>query len=245
MLKYTYQQTALGRPLAEMPVEIRAEHRAVFDGISRAYHPSMTHTCKNGDEQSNQDIQEKLKSIFDLGAGSEDALAQWRRAIALFRGGGYGMTTSEYVNIQRRLLQAELSRQGLTQNMKNVILQNFDCYKSRSTDAKDVMEALRARKECLQFPVIGVDRLFQGWRAHVSSARTTDDRAKRTTTLQSRQARSVDIAAMYSHIIPLMSAEEDLNTNTLESLIELHIDLQATNEMIEKRIPKMQNNCMK
>lgn len=71
---------------------------------------------------SQKSFGDTLKNALNLGAKKEDALSTWRRAIALIRGGGNGMSVTEYTAIQRGLLAAELSRQGLSANTKNVIL---------------------------------------------------------------------------------------------------------------------------
>lgn len=43
----------------------------------------------------------------------------------------------------------------------------------------------------------------------------------------------------------MTSAQQDIDTKTIESLVDLHISLMLTNTLLEKRIPKMQENCMK
>jgi len=60
-----------------------------------------------------------------------------------------------------------------------------------------------------------------------------------------RQARNVDIASVYHRLVPMVSSEVDINRSTQESLIDLHISLMAMNELLEKRLPAMQKNCMK
>ncbi len=60
-----------------------------------------------------------------------------------------------------------------------------------------------------------------------------------------RQTRNVDIAATYQKLVPMISTEIDVNRGTQESLIDLHISLMSMNELLEKRIPAMQKNCMK
>ena len=60
-----------------------------------------------------------------------------------------------------------------------------------------------------------------------------------------RQTRNVDIAATYQKLVPMISTEIDVNRGTQESLIDLHISLMIMNELLEKRIPAMQINCMK
>ena len=39
------------------------------------------------------------------------------------------MSTLEYTQIQRKLLQAEIVRQGFSPRMAQTILGNFDCFK--------------------------------------------------------------------------------------------------------------------
>ncbi len=42
------------------------------------------------------------------------------------------MTIAEYTDIQRKLLQAELSRQGYSSRMTAAMLGNFDCFKAKT-----------------------------------------------------------------------------------------------------------------
>ncbi len=64
------------------------------------------------------------------------------------------MTPSQYAIEQRKLLQRELSRQGLSQNMKDTLLKNFDCVKAKTADPKDPKNILEARIDCLSKPIL-------------------------------------------------------------------------------------------
>lgn len=242
-LKNTYQQTVLWTPNNSNPW-IRSENASVAEAIKSGYNPAATQVC-DATDPAVTNFKAKLQNLLNIGGKMDDALSTWRRGLALIRGGGYGMSVSEYTNIQRRLLQSELSRQGMTSNMQKTILNNFDCYKSKTAGGTDIVWALEARMECLSNPILWIDRLMSGWRKYIAEANNTDDYTKRLSASQTTQANAINIVEMYNTLLPLVNTDEENNDNTISGLVTLHINLQKTNALLEWRLPAMQNNCMK
>ena len=238
-----FQKAALGTPLTVFE-GIRENNVKVAEAVSKAYHPSQTNSCENKTEKE-KSVLESLKSIMNLGGKMDDALSTWRKAIALLRGGGNGLSPSEYAQRQRQLLQAELSRQGLSSNAQKVMLQNFDCYKAKTALDNNPENIAKARAECLQIPITGLDKLFNFWNGFTWKTGSSDTFAERQAEQIKRKTRSVNIETMYSQLNALTSAEQDTNDSTTKGLIDLHVDLQNTNNLLENRIAPMQRNCMK
>lgn len=152
IMKNAFQKTALGTPPADAK-GIRSQNKKAFDAIIRAYHPNATKTCENTSDQS-KDMAKSLKSLFQIGGKLEDSLSTWRKALALIRGGGNGMSVSEVQQTKRQLLANELARQGMTANMQQAILRNFDCYTAKMQNPDSVENALDARIQCLSNPIL-------------------------------------------------------------------------------------------
>ncbi len=108
-------------------------------------------------------------------------------------------------------------------------------------------------------PITGIEKVFnigdntksiynnvgETWNNFVWSANTTDEFTTRRDIAVSRQNRSIDIETMHSQLNLLSSTDSDTNDNTQKGLIDLHINLMATNNLLEQRLPAMQSNCSK
>lgn len=125
------------------------------------------------------------------------------------------------------------------------MLRNFDCYKARTQNSEDLEEAMKARMECLSFPVTGAKIKFQEYRNKIADSRTTDELEKNQDSLVRNEKRAVNIQAMYATLQPMITLAQDNNDTTLHNLTTLHASLIRINEKLELRIPPMQNNCMK
>lgn len=213
-LRNAYQKAAIGAPVTNFS-HLKSDSVSVVEAMNSAYHPNAVVSCQNN-TKSEKTFAETLKSALNFGAKKEDSLSTWRRAIALIRGGGNGMSASEVAAKQRSLLQAELSRQGLSSNAKDTILKNFDCYKARTLAAENPENFLEARAECLQMPVTGVNKLFNYWNNFTWQATNSDDWSRRNEVRVQREKRSVNIEQMYSDLRMLTIQEEYNNDTTMK-----------------------------
>lgn len=108
-LEVAYERAAIGEPLVNSP-NIRAGNNTLVQKISQAYSPEQASVCKNNSPEQKR-FEETLKDVLNLGGKMDDALSTWRKALALFAGGGSEMTASEYAIRQEQLLNEELDRQ--------------------------------------------------------------------------------------------------------------------------------------
>lgn len=256
LLKQLYQQTALGNAPTDFSGISGDKGRNLAAAITQAYSPSQTISCSNNQTKSQKPFSETLKNAFNFWAKKEDALSTWRKAIALIRGGGKWMSATEYAAKQRALLAAELSRQGLSSNAKNVILKNFDCYKAETSLSNGTPEdILSARAKCLSSPIAGAEKIFEAgenfwntiksWKNFVWSAKTSDDVIERENEKNKRKSRTFTVINTYMDLNSLVKSDQDDNANMMKNLVDWHLSLQSTNELLEKRIAPMQRNCMK
>lgn len=126
------------------------------------------------------------------------------------------------------------------------MLKNFNCYKQKTSETNGSPEnILQARAECLQKPITGIENLYIGWNNFVWSSPNSDTFAERQIALNDHKTRSINIEEMYHTLSRLITNESDVNDDTQKSLIDLHISLEATNNLLENRIPAMQQNCLK
>lgn len=59
------------------------------------------------------------------------------------------------------------------------------------------------------------------------------------------KTRSFSVANMHQTLIEMTREDDTVQDEYITSLIKLHARIQSTNILLEKRLPKMQNNCMK
>lgn len=253
-LKELYQNTALGNHPTNFD-GIRESNHDIAVAITQAYNPQATVSCNNNSKDQ-KSFSESLKSAFNFGASKENALSTWKKAIALIRGGGNGMSPSEYASKQRALLSAELSRQGLSANSKKIILQNFDCYKAEMLQKNGSTEDfLSARANCLSAPIAGAEKLFESgknfgntissWKDFTWSTPSTDEIIIREEEKNRRKTRAFNIIEMHGNLQSLTIEDKIQKDEQMKNLIDWHLSLQSTNELLENRISPMQKNCMK
>lgn len=253
-LKELYQNTALGNHPSNFD-GIRTSNHDIARAITGAYSPQATVSCNNN-SQDQKSFSESLKSALNFGASKENALSTWKKAIALIRGGGDGMSPSEYASKQRSLLSAELSRQGLSSNAKKIILQNFDCYKAETLQGNGSSDDfLSARANCLSAPLAGAEKLFEtgknfgdtisSWKDFTWSTPSTDEVIIREEEKNKRKTRAFNVIEMHGNLQSLTIEDKDQKNAQMKNLIDWHLSLQSTNELLESRIAPMQKNCMK
>lgn len=141
-------------------------------------------------------IQESQKNISRIGWDIEGALTGWRKGLSLFRGGS-GMSSSEYAAEKKKILTAELSRQGAVSSTRQTILNNFDCFKAKTADYTQTEEVANARVSCLSNPVAGLDADFLKWKNYVYESKNLQQITERAQRMMTRQERNVDIASTY------------------------------------------------
>ncbi len=242
-LENIFKQAALGTPAT--PTWLSTENIIVANAINLGYIPPATESCKdlNGTQDPIATIQ---KAIEFIGAKNESALSDWKKAIAMFQGWWSSISAQEYSQVQRKLLQAELSRQGFSPRMAQSILGNFDCVKLKTQWDDSIGAAMRARTDCPINIISGLENItLLPLRKSIDAAKTTDDRVYAVNKLSDRQKIVTAIETMNVQLKVMTISDIDIKSAIMSNLIDIHLELLSTSEAIEKRIPIMYANCMK
>lgn len=224
--------------------DIRAENKELTKAILTKYSQYNTESCK-AQTNAPESFSQSLWSILNLGGKMEKSLETWRKATALIRSAHDGGASEAMIARQRSILAAELSRQWLSPNMQRVMINNFNCYKSRSSDTNNILDVVQNRMWCASIPVTWVEESMMDFHKFTWKSSNTDELVKRQETLWYMQSRSIDIVNMHSKLQAMTSVSADTNDMTKANLIKLHSNLVKTNELLEERIPRAQANCMK
>lgn len=129
--------------------------------------------------------------------------------------------------------------------MSQTILKNFDCYKAETAHDSSAEAAVKARMKCLSNPILGIEKLMLPWRKKVDKARITDERVQATRVLIKQKDIKTEIQTTYSKVQTITSPESDNKIEIITNLVDLHVSLTVAIDLIKKRLPIMQKNCMK
>lgn len=237
-----YKQVALGNPGT---TEADIIGKELVEAISTNYSPEVTAGCKSdsGLEKLKEKSAELLSSISNLGKTTEKANDNWKIAIDLFRG-----TATNYNDIEKKLLSAELARQWLTQWAAESMLKSLSCVRQKTAQNGSLEEWWKARMECMQPIIIGGTERVKEEFAKIFKPRTTDQYLSQKLRYdQAKNRASRDMSAFWIEIQKKLSSdnEEWTNEKMLTDLVNIHASLRATNTLLEEKIPEMQKNCMK
>ena len=238
-----FNQAALGTPAS--PTGLSEENVIIADAINTGYIPTATESCK--DQNGTQDPIAKIQaSIEKIGTTNESWLTDWKKAIAMFQGWNTKQSVAEKSAEQRKLLQAELARQGFSPRMAQTILGNFDCVKSKTQWDDSVEAAVRAKAACLSNPIRGLENItLLPQRKAVDAAPTTTDRVFEVSKLSAKETMLKDIVSTYTKLEAMKWPQIDTKSALMSNLIDIHLSLLSTAEIVEKRVPIMYKNCMK
>lgn len=92
---------------------------------------------------------------------------------------------------------------------------------------------------------MGLETIVLPWRKKVDAAKTTDSRVYQVNQLDAKKNTLTSIMQMESYLSTIRSPTADEKTLLITNLLDLHISLVTTTDLLEKRIPVMQRNCMK
>lgn len=242
-LENIFKQAALGSPA--IPTWLSPENIRVATAINAGYIPSATESCK--DQNGTQDfIATLLKAIENIGAKNEWWLSEWKKAIAIFRGWDDRASIAERSALKERLLREEISRQGFSPHMAEMMLSNFDCVKAKTIEDDNLAATMRAKAECLSNPIMWLENItLLPQRKAVDAAKTTDDRVYKVNQLSDKEKIVKDITNTYARLEVVKTPDLEIKTALMSNLIDIHLGLISTTEQIDKRLKQMYNNCMK
>ncbi len=218
--------------------------------IANNYSPHSTQNCKDGSivwgfSNSLADIAGKLmERIQKLGKKTEDSDKNWKEAIALFRGTS---TVGNYNEIQKNLLKQELSRQWLSRGAVDLMIGNLTCTQANASANNSTEEKGIVSWRCFSSVVIGSENLTNWMKRSIIQATNTDEYLTRVLRYDKKKYQASEDMTKFWTRIETLAKSEDENTNEkmMTDLVDLHIRLLETNEVLQKRIPEMQENCRK
>ncbi len=213
------------------------------DEIAKYYDPGMTQNCKSN--TSIADTAGKiLERIQNLGKKTQDSDKNWKEAIALFRGTS---TLGNYNDIQKSLLDRELSRQWLSRRAVDLMIGNLSCVQQKTSQTDSIEDWGKARSECFSNVVIGSENLTNWMKRSIIQATNTDQYLARVLLYSKRKDQSSQEMTKFWTKINALAIEEDQTTNEkmMTDLVDLHVRLLETNDLLKKKIPEMQANCRK
>lgn len=241
-LENIFKQAALGVP--SNPIGLSEKNIELANAINANYNPTATEWCKdqNGLEEGMAKIMKWIEKIWQK---NDSALADWKKAIAMFQWGWSKKTIEERINDKRKQLQSQLSNLGQSVRMSDRIVKNFDCFKAKTTGDDSVAAAVRAKAQCMANPILGLENILTPFKKKVTNARTTDERVYHVNNVIKEDTVKRSVIAMDSLLRSRTTPEIETKSTMMLDLIDLHISLLFTAEAVEKRVPKMAKNCMK
>lgn len=241
-LESFFRQVALGNPTVPEGTGLPKE---LLEEIALNYSKDATESCKNdaGLDRLSEKVSNLLASITGSAKKTDKKNDDWKIALDLFRG-----TSTNYNDIEKKLLTEELARQGMTKWASDSILKSLDCMQRKAGQAAGFEDWGKARLECAWPLIIGGSAKVKEVFLLFPEPKTTDEYLKRRLDLSQADATaSRDITSFYREIREklLSDNEERINEKMMTDLIELHIKLRETSALMSKKIPEMQANCMK
>lgn len=236
------------------------------------YEPSVVAECKNKLDFST--IAEKIAKAGEwYGKDLTEARENWDAAMAMIDGKSSDPKKS-YAILQKELLQKELRRQWLSQWAMQQIMTNLECMQKEASWIDSIADWSRARAKCVSNPIIGYEKLVSAYQdlktmtnrlvAGVKSffwewdtpAIREQNIIPKDTDQYMRLSEKIDKAIRVESNILIVYGDavvnagdilnEEATTNTIiTNLANIHTTLVGMNWLLEKRIPKMRENCMK
>ncbi len=236
-LRIYYQGVALGNEKIDESDDVKS-------AIYTAYNPTATAECVS-DNPNEKTLSKKWDDLKSLWMFNENTLKDWKDAIALFRGDSPKRWGS-YNDVSKKLLAAELSRQGFSKNAVQAATERLDCVRSKSPE--DIFAVAKAGTECFNMTnfSFNADKFIKDYIVGKNGPpKTTNEYISQNELYKKLQNDSKSVMEVYQGISGKFSDTEVIDATILSNLIDLHTSLVLINDDIEKRIPKMSENCMK
>lgn len=105
---------------------------------------------------------------------------------------------------------------------------------------------MRAKTNCPINLISGLENVtLLPQRRAVDAAPTTDARVDRVNELDAKQTMLGDIMRTYGKLKIDTRTNIDIKSAIMSNLIDIHLGLLSTSEILQKRVPMMYKNCMK
>lgn len=176
-----------------------------------------------------------------------DAKERWDQSIRLMRGWS-SKWTKAYNELQTRLLRQELNRQWLWQGAISQMLNNLSCAQIKNNPQETPISQSVIQEKCERNYVVWLQEVANTFGNIIRKAKNSDEYIQLKEVSEKKAGQEVDVIKLYADLQSSVKAENntDATTNTIiTNLLNIHIKLTWLNMDIEKRIPKMKENCMK
>jgi hypothetical protein len=242
-LETIYKQTLIWEAPSSFAWDysIPDEYLELYREIVDNYDPQKTSSCKSGlwfDEIMSTILEKIQKKWF----GIENSLGDWKISLQLLQWGKW-MKDEAYNNTQRKLLIAELARQGFTYNAMQSMIERFDCIKKADTWEQDINQRVMNRFSCFRADNMVLLKILA--KNAPPQAKTSDEYVDRILKIDKSTEDITDLWTFYNEIKMSLANGQSTNEEIISNLTRMHINLNIINVALEKRIPFMQKNCMK
>lgn len=210
------------------------------------YSEEATISCKD-----ELDISVWIESITKksewFGSDISAAKKRWEDALKLIQWWS-SKWKEDYNKLQTRLLRQELARQWVGKNAMEQMLGNLECAQADSDEKNNIEKQSLSQEKCKRKYVLWLENLEKILTFKIKEAKTSDEYIKIVEKWTKRLTEEVDILDLYSKLQSSIKSENNTDATTtsiITNLINIHTNLVWINTSIEKRIPKMTENCMK
>lgn len=242
-LENIYKQAALGTVSRDFSWLSRSG-AIVADAINTNYNPWATSECQDTTGTAGP-IAKITTALEKWGINNEKVWDNWKAALKIFQWGEKG-DIEKYNATQRRLLQDELSRQGFSPRSAQAMLGNFDCVKAKTAwQPDDFIATVKARQDCSVIPLAGTDVFMKQWARAFPEPRTTTEYVQKVQAVSRQSTLQRSIVSMDAYLRAMKTPTQEENDTIVLNLIDTHLALVSTIDMLNKRTVKMRTNCMK
>ena len=151
------------------------------------------------------------------------------------------------MDLQSRLLSAELARQGVTKKARDAMLGNLSCFQEKTKINTNVEEMGEARVNCASAFVQGAENLTNWYKPLIFRAANTEELLRRVQEEDKAKERSVTkMDNFWGSLNALTNTEEREDEKMITDMVNIYAEIAKTNEFLRKKaIPDMYKNCMK
>lgn len=210
------------------------------------YSQEATLDCKDNLDLSVW-VEKLLKFSEGFGSDISAAKSRWEESLRLIRWWS-AMWTRSYNSLQTKLLRQELSQQWVGQGAIQQMMKNLECAQADSDEKLDIEKQALSETKCKRNYILWLENLSKVLDRKRWEARNSDEYINITQKVNKTLTRQIDIVSLYAWLNTTIKASNNADATTkwiIQNLINTHTTIEWMNMLIEKRIPKMKENCMK
>lgn len=210
--------------------------------IRQKYSSTATAECKSQSGTA-ESIGERLKKIFAKGISIDTKQTSWAESWAILNG---SYDAAKMRALERRLLLAEMQRQGMSSAGTQIILGNLNRYNTTGNRFSENVWPTSFVTGLWNIQKI-TESLYKPFEIAVQESSNTDTLVRNLTALEYRRDDlSWEMNAMYTENLALITSNDILSIDqkTITDLIALHVKLSNVNTaLVTDWIPKAESLC--